>query len=72
MSCRAPRPDASPRPTHSALTFLRGKFEQVPAAHRLHLDRIVIACQHEKSLPFRVVHEAFLGQSARRPYAYSC
>lgn len=55
-----------------ALMFLRSKFEQVPAAHTLHLDRIVIACQREKSRPFRVVHEAFLGQSARRPYAYSC
>jgi len=54
-----------------ALQLLCGKFEQVPAAHALRLDRVVIARQERKSAPFIVVREALLGQSAIRPYAYS-
>ena len=41
-----------------ALQFLCGRFRQVPEAHMLRLDRVVIASQEEKSSPFRVVHEA--------------
>lgn len=54
-----------------ALQFLCGKFEQVPQAHVLRLDRIVIARQDRKSAPFIVVRDALLGQSIMRPYAYS-
>lgn len=54
-----------------ALQFLCGKFEQVPAVRTLRLDRVVIARQERKSMPFIVIREALLGQSAIRPYAYS-
>ena len=54
-----------------ALQFLCEKFGQVPQAHTLRLDRIAIARQEQKTAPFRVFHEALLGQSIVRPYAYS-
>jgi hypothetical protein len=54
-----------------ALQFLCGKFEQVPQAHTLLIDRVVIARQERKSMPFIVIREVLLGQSAIRPYAYS-
>lgn len=40
------------------LQFLCERFEQLPHAHMLRLDRIVVARQERKSSPFRVVHEA--------------
>lgn len=54
-----------------AMQFLCRKFEQVPQAHTLFIDRIVIARQERKSAPFCVIREALLGQSATRPFAYS-
>lgn len=54
-----------------ALQFLREKFEQVPRAQALLIDRVVIARQEWKSAPFVVIYEALLGQSAIRPFAYS-
>lgn len=54
-----------------ALRFLRGKFEQVPQMHTLRLDRVVIARQERKLMPFVVIREVLFGQSAMRPYAYS-
>jgi len=47
-----------PPDREQALRFLCERFEKVPNAHMLRLDRIVIARQERKSSPFRVVHEA--------------
>lgn len=50
-----------------ALRFLSENFEQVPAARALLIDRIAIACQREKSAPFRVIRTISLGQCAVPP-----
>lgn len=54
-----------------ALQLLCGKFEQLPDARSLVIDRVVIARQIEKAGLFRVIQQAPLGQSVYRPYAYS-
>ena len=53
------------------LALLCEKFEQARGARALHIDRVVIARQDDKSAPFRVIAAAALGHSATRPYAYS-
>jgi hypothetical protein len=54
-----------------ALQFLSAKFEQLPGAQLLVIDRIVVARQTDKTAPFQVIQQALLGHSAYRPYAYS-
>jgi putative phosphonate metabolism protein len=55
-----------------ALRFLCNKFEQMPGAMSLTIDRIVLARQIDKSAHFQVIRPGVLGQSSCRPYAYSC
>ncbi len=62
---------ASPEREH-IFQLLCTKFEQETAAHTLLVDRIVVARQSMKGVPFQVIHSAALGQSAHRPFAYSC
>ena len=50
----------APSDLERVLPFLRERFAQVPQAHVVHLDRIVIARQDGVSMPFRVMHEAAL------------
>jgi putative phosphonate metabolism protein len=50
-----------------ALHFLCNKFEQMPGATSLTIDRIVLARQVDRSAPFQVIRQAALGQSPHRP-----
>lgn len=47
-----------------AFKFLCNKFEQIPEAATLTVDRLVISRQAAPSAPFVVLHEAALGTSA--------
>ena len=55
-----------------AFRFLCEKYEQVPDVASVTLDQIVIARQSQPATPFRIIAEAPLGQSAVRPFAYTC
>jgi putative phosphonate metabolism protein len=54
-----------------AFAYLCEQFEQVPAAHRLAVDQIVVARQAAANSPFIVQYAAALGQSIYRPFAAS-
>lgn len=48
----------------AAFRFLCEKFEQLPAAAALHIDRLAIFRQNEPGAPFMVLQEAAFGASA--------
>lgn len=55
-----------------AFHFLCEKYEQVPGVKSVTLDQIVIAKQSQPATPFRIIAQMPLGQSALRPFAYTC